>query len=165
MTENRNLPISNHTPPNGCVAAHTKSANPGKPTQNKMHGTINIINWSKLIKKISILFNQVRVRYGGIRQSSASPRPFCDGAPSSSVWPSPRQTPGPSCPYSLDRTPPDANMKSVDAPSAWSSPSDVGKKESDGRDPYVHAAQFWLWIVTSYIVCCINKAIWLFHAR
>ena len=37
-----------------------------------------------------------RVRYGGIRPSIASPRPPCDGTPSSSVWPSPRQTPGPS---------------------------------------------------------------------
>ena len=26
-------------------------------------------------------------------------------------------------------------MKRVDAPSAWSSPSDLDKKESDGRDP------------------------------
>ena len=41
----------------------------------------------------------------GICRSSASPRPPCDGTPSSSVWPSPRQTPGPSCPYPPDRTP------------------------------------------------------------
>ena len=27
------------------------------------------------------------VRYGGIRQSSASPRPLCDGTPSVPVWP------------------------------------------------------------------------------
>ena len=40
-----------------------------------------------------------------IRWSSASPRPPCDGTPSSSVWPSPRQTPGPSCPYPSDRPP------------------------------------------------------------
>ena len=44
-----------------------------------------------------------RVRYGGIRRSSASPRPHCDGTPSSSVWPSPRQTPGPPCPHPSDR--------------------------------------------------------------
>ena len=69
-----------------------------------------------------------QVRYGGIRRSSASPRPPCDGTPSASVWPSPRQTPGPPCPYSPDRTPPDATMKRVDAPSAWSSPSDLGIK-------------------------------------
>ena len=37
----------------------------------------------------------VQVRYGGIRRSSASPRPPCDGTPSASVWPSPRQTSGP----------------------------------------------------------------------
>ena len=34
-----------------------------------------------------------------------------------------------------DRPPPDATMKRVDAPSAWPSPSDLDKKESDGRDP------------------------------
>ena len=37
--------------------------------------------------------------------------------------------------YDSDRTPPDATMKAVDAPSALSSPSDLDKKESDGRDP------------------------------
>ena len=36
-----------------------------------------------------------QVRYGDIHRSSASPRPPCDGTPSASVWPSPRQTPGP----------------------------------------------------------------------
>ena len=39
-----------------------------------------------------------------------------------------------SCPYPSDRTPPDATMKHVGAPSAWSRPSDLDKKESDGRD-------------------------------
>ena len=57
-----------------------------------------------------------QVRYEGIRRSSASPRPHCDGTSSSSVWPSPRQTPGLSCPYPTDRTAPDATMKRVDAP-------------------------------------------------
>ena len=61
---------------------------------------------------------QVSVRYGGIYRSSASPRPHCDGTPSASFWPSPRQTPGPSCLYPLDRTPPDATTKRVGAPSA-----------------------------------------------
>ena len=42
--------------------------------------------------------SQGEIRYGGIRQSSSSPRPPCDGTPSASVCPSPRQTPGPSCP-------------------------------------------------------------------
>ena len=46
-----------------------------------------------------------KVRYGGIRHSSVSPRPPCDGTPSSFIWPSPRQTPGPSCPYPSDRPP------------------------------------------------------------
>ena len=49
--------------------------------------------------------------------------------------PSTRQTPGRSCPYPSDGTPPDATMKRVGAPSAWSSPSDLDKKEFDGRDP------------------------------
>ena len=65
---------------------------------------------------------ECQVRYGGIRRSSASPRPSCDGNTSASVWPSPRQTPGPPCTYSSDRTPPDATMMRVGAPSAWSSP-------------------------------------------
>ena len=47
-----------------------------------------------------------QVRNWGIRRSSASPRPPCAGTPSASVWPSPRQTPGPPCPYPSDRTPP-----------------------------------------------------------
>ena len=48
-----------------------------------------------------------QVRYGGIRWSSASPpRPSCDGS-RSSVWPSPRQTPGPPCPYPSDSPPSD----------------------------------------------------------
>ena len=75
-----------------------------------------------------------QVRFGGIHRSSALPRPPCDVTPSASAWPSTRQTPGPPCQYSLDRAPPDATMKRVDAPSAWSSSSDLDKKESDGRD-------------------------------
>ena len=69
----------------------------------------------------------IQVRYGGVR--------LCDGTRSASVWPSPRQTPGPSCPFPSDKTPPDATMKPGDAPSAWSSPSDLDRKKSDGRDP------------------------------
>ena len=46
-----------------------------------------------------------QVTYWGIRRSSASPRPPCDGSPSASIWPSPRQTPGPPWPYPSDRTP------------------------------------------------------------
>ena len=60
-----------------------------------------------------------QVRSGGIYRSSASPRPTCDCTPSASVWPSPRQTPGPPCPHPPDRTPADASMKRVGAPSAW----------------------------------------------
>ena len=64
-----------------------------------------------------------QVRYEGIRRSSASPRPPCDGTHSASVGPSPRQTPGPSCPYPSDRTPPDATMKRVDARGARHGPA------------------------------------------
>ena len=45
------------------------------------------------------------VRCRNIRQISASSRPLCDGTSSACVWPSPRQTPGPSYPYSSGRTP------------------------------------------------------------
>ena len=74
------------------------------------------------------------VRYGGIRRSSASPRPPCDGTPSASVWPSPRQTPGPPCPYPSDRTPPDATMKRVEAPFAFSSHSDLERRAWNGNN-------------------------------
>ena len=42
---------------------------------------------------------------------------------------------GPSCPYPSDRSPSDATMKPVAVSSAWTRPSDLGKNESDGRDP------------------------------
>ena len=51
------------------------------------------------------MYSPGQVRCGSIRPSSASPRPLCDGTPSSYVWPSPRQTPGSSCPYPSDRPP------------------------------------------------------------
>ena len=38
-------------------------------------------------------------------------------------------------PYPSDRTPPYAITKRVDSPSTWTSPSDLDRKESDGRDP------------------------------
>ena len=64
-----------------------------------------------------------------------SSRPdYCDCTLSASVWPSLRQTTGPPDPYSLDRTPPHATMKRVDSRSAWSGPSDLDTKESDGQD-------------------------------
>ena len=67
---------------------------------------------------------------GGIRQSSASPRSHCDGAPSASLsaFGAFGQTPGPS--YPSDRTPSDANMKPLNDPSSWSSHSDLDRKES-----------------------------------
>ena len=40
----------------------------------------------------------------------------------------------PVMPISLDRIAPDATIEPVDASWAWSSKSDLGKKESDGRD-------------------------------
>ena len=82
--------------------------------------TFNLLVWSG------------QVRHGGIRRSSASARPSCDGTRSASVWPSSKQTP---CPYSSDMTPPDATKKRVDAPSAWSSHLNLDKKISDRRDP------------------------------
>ena len=67
------------------------------------------------------IVNQVRSgKYGGIRRSSTLPHLPCDGTPSASVWPLPKQTPGPQCSYPLDRTPSAATMKPVDAPSARS---------------------------------------------
>ena len=74
-----------------------------------------------------------QVRYGSIHRKL--PRTFYNGTRSASDWPSPRQTPGPPCPFPSDRTPPYATMKLVDAPLTWSSPSDLDNKESDGRDP------------------------------
>ena len=62
----------------------------------------------------------------GICWSRASPYPPCNGTPPASVWPLPRQTPGPSCLYPSDRT--DASMQNVVAPSIWFSPSDLYKK-------------------------------------
>ena len=48
------------------------------------------------------------------------------------VWPSPRQTPCPLCPYPSDRPPHVATIKAVDAASAWSSLLDLDKKDSMG---------------------------------
>ena len=67
--------------------------------------------------------------------AGALPRPSCDGSPSASVRSSLRQTSGPPCPYPSARPPPDATMKPVNAPSVWSSHSDLGKKKSGGRNP------------------------------
>ena len=77
--------------------------------------------------------------------SSASPRPPCDGTPTASVWPSPRQTTGPPCPYPLGRTAPDAIMKPVDAPSSWFSPSDLDETDygdSNARKPRDDRGEF-----------------------
>ena len=65
---------------------------------------------------ICLLHAMVRVRYGGIRRSSASPLPPCDSTTSASVWPSPRQTPGPSCPCPSDEPPRAATTKHAVAP-------------------------------------------------
>ena len=91
---------------------------------NQMHH-----HWTHYYRKAFWRWVKVgQVRYDGIRRSSASPRPPCDSTSPAFVWPSPRQTQGPSCPYPSDRNPPDATMKLVDAPSAWTSPSDLVKK-------------------------------------
>ena len=44
----------------------------------------------RLMDKKCLRYRTGQVRYGGIRRSSASPRPPCDGTHSASVWPSPR---------------------------------------------------------------------------
>ena len=49
----------------------------------------------------NLAHNSCQVRSG--MGTYASPRPPCDGTPSPSVWPSPRQTPGPPCAYPSDR--------------------------------------------------------------
>ena len=67
-----------------------------------------------------------QVSYGAIRRSSASPRPPCDGIPSASVWPSPRQTPGPPCPHPS----PYATTKRVGA--LWHGPA---PRISTGKNP------------------------------
>ena len=57
---------------------------------------------------VHVVKPDLKVRYGGIRRSSASPRPLkstVTGTPRTSVWPSPRQTPGPSWPHPSDRPP------------------------------------------------------------
>ena len=48
--------------------------------------------------------------YGDIRRSSVH---LAAVLPRPSLWPSPRQTQGPPCPYPSDRTPPVATMKPV----------------------------------------------------
>ena len=66
----------------------------------------NLAEWPRLAQvtsRRSARSDGHQVRYGNIRRSSASPRPPCDGTPSASVWSSPRQTPGPSCPYPSER--------------------------------------------------------------
>ena len=68
----------------------------------------------------------------GQRRSSASPRPPCDGTPSAFVWPSPRQTPSPSCLCPSDRTPPDATTKYAGGSHAWSIPPDPDKTHRFG---------------------------------
>ena len=94
---------------------------PSAPTYRPVSTLITVL--SPRTTTVSGIFLIHRSGMGEISRSSASPRPPCDGTPSASVWPSPGQTPGPSCPYPSDRTPPDATMKHVDAQSAWSSPS------------------------------------------
>ena len=70
-----------------------------------------------------------------LRWRSASPHPPSDSSPPATVWPLSRQTPGPPCPYPLERPPPDAIIKDAVGSSAWSSPR-IPKKEIefDERD-------------------------------
>ena len=97
----------------------------------------------RIFWKILMDIRSGQVRCGGIRRSSASPRPPYDGTPSASVWPSPRQTPGPSCPYHPGRIPLDAITKHAGGPSAWSSPSDPDRRESSTESSHM-PIQAWL---------------------
>ena len=72
---------------------------------------------------------QVRSGMGATPEQCVAASTFT-GTPSAIVWPSPSQTPVPSCTYPSDR--PDATMKPVDAPSAWSSPSHLDEKNLMG---------------------------------
>ena len=72
-----------------------------------------------------------QVSYGSIRRNSALPRPPCDDTPSASVWPSPRRTPEPPCPYPNDRTHL-TNHEDCGRPSAWTSPRIPTRKNPMG---------------------------------
>ena len=88
-------------------------------------------NWAQWPLRSLSLSGQFSVSY--IRQSSASPRPPCDGTISLvSVWPSPRQTPGPPGSYSSNSI---EDLKHVVGHMAWSGLSDFDKTESDWREP------------------------------
>ena len=71
---------------------------------------------------------QVRSGMGAYAGAAHRRVHLCDGTPSAFVWPSPRQTPSPPCPYPSDRTPPDATMKRVDAPRHGPAPRISTKK-------------------------------------
>ena len=68
---------------------------------------------TELLNNEPLYYRSGQVRYGGIRRSSASPCPPYDGTPSASVWVSPRQTPGPSCPLLYYRLNPNPSLKAV----------------------------------------------------
>ena len=66
----------------------------------------------------------------GAYVGAARRRVLCDGNPSDSVWPSPRQTRGPSCSYLSDcqiGVPRRNHGAYAGGPSAWSSPPDPDK--------------------------------------
>ena len=63
-----------------------------------------------------------------------SRRSPCDGSPASD-WRWLRLAQGQSCPYLSERAPPDGQLKPVDGLLDYSNHSDLGKEESDGRDP------------------------------
>ena len=94
-----------------------------------------------------------QVRYGGIRRSSASPRPPCDGTPSSSVWPSPRQTPGPPCPYPSDR--PQFDNQALMAPSTHV--IFISGGDFCTEDERFH--------ISCFVLCAVNSVSVLFDQR
>ena len=69
-----------------------------------IHSTVKRVpntRWKKIVVVGSIVW-ALQVRPGQVSGHTPEQR---DGTPSSSVWPSPMQTPGPPCPYLSDRPP------------------------------------------------------------
>ena len=94
--------------------------------------TKSLISAFRAVEPKSGLVRSGQVMYGDIRGSSASTlRRYSFGLRLAIAQADAR----PARPYPSNRTPTDAKMKPVDIPSAWSSPTDLGKKESEGRDP------------------------------
>ena len=88
---------------------------------------------------------QLHVRCGSMRQSSGSLRPLSTSTPGASIWPSPRQMPGPS-PSPWDADQPAATTRHVVSPLTSSTHEAPSLRESGEQDqgqenePHVHTA-------------------------